>query len=162
MWAVVYTHALKEFEAKKQLEQQAFEVYLPVFEKKLTSQKKYAIKPLFPRYLFVKICDQQSWRPILSTRGVNNLLLKASLVPQSIPDAFVKNLKFMENKDGIITTKHPCSLALGTKIQITKGGFEGQIGKITSMSDTDRIKVLIELLGTTAEVEVSSTVVEKI
>ena len=162
MWAVVYTHAQKEFFAKSHLEQQGFTVYLPCYQKKIKRNASLATKTLFPRYLFVEIKDNQIWRPILSTRGVQNLLLSSKLKPQSIADSFITELKSLENKSGFIEVKTTPDLKPGVNIQINEGGFVGQVGTITTMSDQDRVKVLIKILGTPTEIEVLEKTLEVI
>ena len=162
MWAVAYTHSQKEFFAKRHLEQQAFEIYLPCYQKKVRRTNNHVITALFPRYLFVQIKDNQTWRPILSTRGVQNLLLSSKLMPQSVSESFITELKSLENEAGFIDVKTTSDLKPGVNIQINEGGFVGQVGTIIAMSDHDRVKVLINILGTSTKIEVLEKTVEAI
>lgn len=162
MWAVVYTHAQKEFFAKIHLEQQGFIVYLPCYQKKLKLNASPVTKTLFPRYLFVEIKDNQIWRPISSTRGVQNLLLSSKLKPQTLPSSFIDSLKALENEDGFIEIQLPNKLRPGTSIRINQGGFEGQVGKIIGMDTNERIKILINILGTQTEITTSEDKIEAI
>ena len=162
MWAVAYTHSQKEFFAKVHIEQQGFKTYLPCYQKKIKRGNSLTTKVLFPRYLFVQINDQQNWRPILSTRGVQTLLLSSKLKPQTISDPFISELKSLENDSGFIDVKTASDLKPGANIKINEGSFVGQVGTIISMSDNDRIKVLVDILGTSTEIEIFEKTVDTI
>ncbi|MDG2348801.1 MAG: transcription termination/antitermination NusG family protein [Gammaproteobacteria bacterium] len=163
MWCVVYTHAQKESFAQSHLEQQGFKTYLPCFQqKKRLNNQSTSIKVLFPRYLFVQIDPSQIWRPILSTRGVQTLLMTSKLKPQTLPNSFIDSLKAIENENGLIEIQLPNKLRPGTSIRINQGGFEGQVGKIITMDTNERIKILINILGTQTEITTSEDKIEAI
>ena len=76
-WYVVQTKNLKEFVAAKNLSNQKFEVYLPVFDK--TISNKFGFKTvktqLFPGYIFVSTKTlNSSWHKINYTRGVRKIV----------------------------------------------------------------------------------------
>lgn len=76
-WTLVYTKYQQESIAKYNLERQGFVVYFPMVTKRVSHARSVAldIRPLFPRYLFVKIATETAcWRPILSTTGVQELI----------------------------------------------------------------------------------------
>ena len=56
-WYVIYTHPCKEFFSEKNLNRLNFFTYVPKFKKKINHARKITIKikPLFPRYIFVKL-----------------------------------------------------------------------------------------------------------
>ena len=163
MWCVVYTHAQKEIYAQSHLEQQGFKTYLPCFmQKKRLNTQPNVIKALFPRYLFIYIESNQIWRPILSTRGVQTLLTTSKLKPQTLPSSFIDSLKALENENGLIKVQVDHKLRPGTTIRINQGGFEGQVGKIITMDTNERIKILINILGTQTEITTSEDKIEAI
>lgn len=164
MWAVAYTHAQKETVAQQQLMQQNFEVYLPCFAKKVTHARKTRTikKPLFPRYLFLHINNNQSWRCINSTRGIQYLLLNTNLTPKTIPALFLKSLKQQEDDDGLIQTAFSNPLQPGAPVLIQTGSFNGQVANVISLSDEGRVKILLDILGSSTMLEVPNNHIEAI
>ena len=54
-WFLIYTKAQQEQRAKKNLESQGFETFLPLIAfAQSNSSKSITLKAMFPRYLFVK------------------------------------------------------------------------------------------------------------
>jgi transcriptional antiterminator RfaH len=77
-WTVVATPQRKERYAQLNLERQGFAVYCPMVRKRIKHARSESevLRPLFPGYLFVQVCQEAaSWRPILSTAGVRALIL---------------------------------------------------------------------------------------
>ena len=75
-WILVYTKVKQEQRAKRNLENQGFEIFLPMIAfAKQNQTKSITLKPMFPRYLFVHL-DQchDNWGPIRSTIGVSHLV----------------------------------------------------------------------------------------
>ena len=75
-WLLIYTKARQEKRAKKNLENQGYEIFLPMIVYESESQNKPAtMETMFPRYLFVKInTEKDNWINIKSTRGVSHLV----------------------------------------------------------------------------------------
>ena len=76
-WTLVATPQRKERCARLNLERQGFVVYCPMVPTQIRHARvlSQVLRPLFPGYLFVQICqDAESWRPILSTIGVRALI----------------------------------------------------------------------------------------
>ena len=69
-WLLVYTKAKEEQRAKKNLENQGFEIFLPMIAgAKAHQSKSITLKAMFPGYLFVKInTELDKWNRIKSTR----------------------------------------------------------------------------------------------
>ena len=87
-WLLVYTKAREEERAKKNLEQQGFETFLPMISYQGREKKINSMITMFPRYLFVKFnIENASWNRIKSTRGVSHIITfgdKPSIVPFEI------------------------------------------------------------------------------
>lgn len=73
-WVVVVTKPGQEIRAKRELENQGFDTYLPM---KLFENRFHRLQamPFFPRYLFARIdvCSD-AWSRIFSTLGVSSIL----------------------------------------------------------------------------------------
>ena len=76
-WFLIYTKVQQEQRAKKNLESQGFEPFLPLIAfAQSNSSKSITSKAMFPRYLFVKInTELDKWTRIKSTRGVSHLVV---------------------------------------------------------------------------------------
>jgi hypothetical protein len=66
-WTCVQTKPAEELKAKRWIQDRRHEVYLP-----LVRERRGAIRPLFPRYLFV-VLDER-WPELESLPGVSHLL----------------------------------------------------------------------------------------
>jgi transcriptional antiterminator RfaH len=78
-WYLIHTKPRQEALALTNLSRQGFECYLPMLRLENIRQRKTALvaEPMFPRYLFVRLDASgsgQSWSPIRSSLGVNQLV----------------------------------------------------------------------------------------
>ena len=77
-WYLLYTKPRQEKLALQHLQNQAYEVYLPLVQVEKIRQGVRGLveEALFPRYLFLQldVAGSQSWAPILSTVGVSQLV----------------------------------------------------------------------------------------
>ncbi|OYZ76256.1 MULTISPECIES: transcription/translation regulatory transformer protein RfaH [unclassified Polaromonas] len=77
-WYLLYTKPRQEKLALQHLQNQEYEVYLPLVQVEKIRQgvRSLVEEALFPRYLFVRLDEagSQSWAPIRSTVGVSQLV----------------------------------------------------------------------------------------
>ena len=78
-WYLIHTKPRQEALAMTNLSRQGFECYMPMLKLQKIRQRKTALvaEPMFPRYLFIRLDTSgsgQSWSPIRSTLGVNQLV----------------------------------------------------------------------------------------
>ena len=78
-WYLIHTKPRQEALALTNLSRQGFECYMPMLRLQKIRQRKTALvaEPMFPRYLFIRLDASgsgQSWSPIRSTLGVNQLV----------------------------------------------------------------------------------------
>src|SRR6516225_10142062 len=76
-WYLLHTKPLGETTARTNLERQGYEVYFPrvLHTVRRRQRRQEQIAPLFPRYLFLRLCDgQQSLKPVHSTLGVSSVV----------------------------------------------------------------------------------------
>src|SRR6516164_10816781 len=78
-WYAVHTQPNRESRAKNQLENQAYEVFLPRRLKTIRHARRLTnvAAPFFPRYLFIRLdLTQQGWRSVNGTFGVSRLVMQ--------------------------------------------------------------------------------------
>lgn len=165
-WAVVNTHPHKEELALRHLANQDLEAYCPRIRKRIRHARQFreVLRPLFPGYAFVRVPSRRElWRPIMSTIGVRTLI-RFGDAPALMDDAFVASLKARE-EDGIIVraapaTRPPTPYTVGETVKLNEGPFEGTIATILSVSEKDRLVILMDLLqhGVRARVSVDQVI----
>jgi len=147
-WYVVHSQPNAENKAVVHLTRQGFMTYLPRYLKRRRHARRVDVVPvpLFPRYFFVAIdMTLQRWRSIYSTIGVSQLICNGD-VPAAISDEVVTTLKGREDAAGFIRLE-PRPLRAGDKIRILEGVFADCLGLFDGMKDSDRVAVLLDLLG---------------
>jgi transcriptional antiterminator RfaH len=155
-WMVLATQQHREGIAIRNLERQSFCVYCPMIVKHIRhSRRSYdALRPLFPGYIFVKRqIPVQSWRPIAGTLGVRSILRNGE-TPAVLPLGLIESFKAREIHGAIREPETP--FAPGQAVAISGGPFDGFIGRVLNLRDSDRILVLLELLNQQTKVQVDA------
>jgi len=148
-WYVVQTHAHAEGKAAAHLARQGFDAYLPRYLKRRRHARRIetVAAPLFPRYLFVTVDTmRQRWRAIHSTIGVTHLVCNGD-DPVPVTDDVIETLKAREDEQGFVTLRQRPRFALGEKVRVLDGVFADCLGLFDGMKDSDRVTVLLDLLG---------------
>lgn len=171
-WYVAYTEPRQELLALRNLRQQGFETYLPLYKtiKKRTTKsatKAEAARPLvvhepmFPRYTFFKPSShRQSISVVRSTRGVNSIVrfgTQFALVQPQVLAAIQEQEQLRNHLDLEATD----ALRPGRHIRMNDAGMAGLEGLVHSVS-SKRLVVLMEILGRQTKVKVSRASVEPI
>ncbi|MGC2080725.1 MAG: transcription termination/antitermination NusG family protein [Xanthobacteraceae bacterium] len=145
-WAVARTLVHREPVAARLLQAAGFEIFAP----------KTKAGPLFPGYLFVRIVDQ--WRVVDRTVGVLKLV-KFGDAPARCPEAEIAKLQARLDGSGFVRlpARPPESargkISIGAKVRIA-----GLNAIYVGMSQSERERVLIHLLGRQIVAEVRSGV----
>ena len=154
-WYVVCTHARSEHKAVWHLRNQGYRPYLPCYTKRRRHARRvdYVSSPLFPCYLFVEMdVTRTQWRAIRSTVGVSGIICLDGL-PAPVPQGIVEEIAACENDYGMIVLPRRAPFEHGQPIQITSGAMCDQVGLFESMSDADRVVLLLDLLGRQVKVK---------
>ena len=154
-WHLIHTKPQQEQEAKRQLEQQGYTVYLPMLLKtKLKEGKQSNVQlPLFPRYLFIHLTSGvDDWGPIRSTRGVSNLVRFGVKVAR-IPEELIIEIQARAGKDGYHHEDSP-EFKRGDKISIIDGPFSGYEAIFQVHQGKDRALILLDIIGKASKTEV--------
>ncbi|KHQ50178.1 transcription termination/antitermination protein NusG [Mameliella alba] len=148
--------------ARDNLRRQGFEVFCPERVVRGGPGTRPGRRPLFPGYLFVRFTPSGSgWRAINGTRGVTRLLLSDPRRPVPLPDPLIQGLQ--ERCDATDLLQGPENdLTPGDRVRILSGPFADLVTRIECLSDSERIGVLVEIMGRSARVELAPVDIEKI
>lgn len=156
-WYVVQSQPNAEIKAVAHLNRQGFETYLPRYLKRRRHARRVEIvpAPLFPRYLFVGIdLDQQRWRSIFSTVGVSRLVCNGEM-PTAVPEQVVNALRSRHDDSGFVTLDQRPAFRPGDAIRVLDGAFADCLGLYEGLKDSERIAILLDLLGRKVRVMVN-------
>jgi transcriptional antiterminator RfaH len=148
-WYVVRTHPSAEGRAFTNLVRQGYETYLPRYLKKRSHSRRVetVAAPLFPCYLFVAVdMATQRWRAISSTFGVAHLVCSGG-EPAPVADDVVGALRGREDEMGFIALPVRARFVMGEKVQLLEGALTGSVALFEDMKDSERVSVLLDLLG---------------
>jgi len=160
-WYVVQSQPNAERKAIAHLERQGFVTYLPRYLKRRRHARKIEMVPaaLFPRYLFVAIdVGAQRWRSIFSTVGVSRLVCNGDM-PTPIADQVLDELRAREDSAGFVRLDRRPSFRAGDQVRLLDGVFADCLGLYEGIRDSDRVAILLDLLGRKVRVTVDVDVV---
>lgn len=148
VWVVVTTNPGMELRAKEHLENQGFEVYVPM---RLFENRKQVLQalPFFPRYIFVRVpAEIERWKKIFSTYYVTGVVGCTAASAVGIQDKVVERIKAQEEggfiKIGLRQAGGPHFLA-GERVRVgTDWGIEATF---IEPVDGRRAAILVSLLG---------------
>jgi transcriptional antiterminator RfaH len=163
-WYVVHTRPQAEATALWHLSNQGFHCFLPRMAKLRRHARRVvsALAPLFPRYFFIRFdLDVTMWRVINGTRGVVNLVTDGTR-PLAVPVGVVESLMVKCDSRGIVSLNAMGVFSPGRNVKIKSGAFAGQAGSITRIlsEGSERVSVLLTLLGAEAELQIPSYAIE--
>lgn len=147
-WYLAYTKPRQEQIAQVNLEQQAFEAYLPLYKKfKKTEQGPVAqFEPMFPRYiLFRPSKPEQSISVVRSTKGIATVV-RFGFEPAMLHDELVQCIRQIEQDRNHATLQELSNLKPGQTVRLKHTALGGVEGLIQSVS-SKRVAVLLEILG---------------
>ena len=160
-WYVARTQAHAETKAAMHLHRQRFEVYLPRYLKlqRHARRTRTIMAPLFPRYIFVAVdLEMQRWRAIQSTIGVSHLVCSGEY-PIAVADSVIEGLKSREDEQGVIKLERRSLFAPGDKVRVLDGVLSACLGLFESLTDRERVAILLDLLGRKVRVVLNSELV---
>ena len=160
-WYVVYTQPKSEAVAAENLRRQGFNVYLPLYKIHLKSAAGVVSKsvPMFARYMFFRPGHAtQSVSAARSTRGVS-FVLSFGFQMAAIKNVQLEAIKGFELARNSLDAGQISPFQPGVKVRFADNNMRGLDGIVTSVS-SQRVKVLLELLGKQHTVSVDHQRVE--
>jgi transcriptional antiterminator RfaH len=154
-WYLVLTKPRQEHKAQQHLRQQHFETYLPLCRQQRVrrTRRVEVTEPLFPGYLFIRLdTTNDNWAPIRSTPGVSRLVRFGS-APAQVPDACVQGLRAHEGPEGV----HELGgdFQRGDRVKVLDGPFRDLEAVFLEPRGSERVMILLHVLGGLKPVEVS-------
>ena len=152
-WFILQYKSNAHLLAKKNLNQQGFDTFLPVYDCTTRKSSRFinTSQPLFPGYMFVTFDRAKSqWHKINNTYGVSRLITFNSIL-KSIPTAAIENL--MERCDLSGRLKPIKKLSRGDQVKITRGPFASFFACVETYETNQRIWVLIDLMGRKTKIQ---------
>jgi transcriptional antiterminator RfaH len=163
-WYVVQTHAGKELRAEENLNRQGFSTYLPRYSRKRRHARRteVVLRPLFPRYLFVALdLTRDRWRSVQSTFGVTHLLSTGD-GPLPVANDLVDEIRAREDQSGLVILGLPPGIEVGSRVRLIDGIFAEAQGILERIADSQRVSILLQLLGRDVRVLVPSASVGRV
>lgn len=148
-WCLVHTQPHGERKAVAHLQRQGFSIYQPRYLRRHRHARRVTMAPsaLFPRYVFVAIdVMAQRWRAVRSTVGVSHLVCRGD-EPAVVPAGIVEQLRVREDANGFICLDQRPQFKPGDQVRVENGPFEDRLGLFEGLTDGDRVRILLDLLG---------------
>jgi transcriptional antiterminator RfaH len=162
-WFVIQTKPKKEEEAKSYLTMKGLEIFNPRMENFVVRNgginKEY--KPLFPGYLFGKFALDSDYSLVRWARGVKKILGLGGNYPTPISEEIVEIIKRRTDSNGIVRKSY--HFEANDRVRIKSGPLKDLLGIFERwVSDNDRVRVLLNLIGYQPAVEIHYSMIEKV
>jgi len=155
-WFAVVTKPRSEAIAHEHLLRQGYDCMLPRLRRARRSAAgtRHQVECLFPNYLFVYAdTEHTSLAPIRSTRGARGVV-RFGGVPAEVPVAVIEHIKQrIDAENGFVRLEAP-NLRPGQPVRLTEGPFSGLDAVFVMNQGTDRVRLLLELMGMAREIVV--------
>lgn len=145
-WHLIHTKPRQEALALTNLSRQGFECYIPMLRLQKIRQRKTAIvaEPMFPRYLFIRLDTSgsgQSWSPIRSTLGVNQLV-RFGGQPAKVDGQLIDLIRSREQG-----TQAQALFSAGDNVTVADGPFAGLEAIYQNTDAENRSMILLNILS---------------
>ena len=161
-WYVIQTKPKKEEEASSYLSNKGVEILAPLIEAFTARNGRInkEVKPLFPGYVFGNFDIEQNYPLVRWARGVKKVLGFGEY-PTAISEEVVNIIKARTDYNGIVRMiKH---FEPNDVVRVTSGPLKDLLGIFERwVSDRERVRVLLNLIGYQPSVEMHCSMVEKV
>jgi transcriptional antiterminator RfaH len=161
-WYVIQTKPKKEEEAKSYLSTKGVEIFSPLMETFLVRNGKInrELKPLFPSYIFGKFDLDQDYSLVRWARGVKKILGFGGY-PTSVSEKVIEIIQGRTDHHGIVRKNYHFNA--NDTIRIKSGPLKDLLGIFEGwVSDGDRVRVLLNLIGYQPTIELHHSMIEKV
>ena len=161
-WYVIQTKPKKEEEATSYLSTKGVEIFTPLIETFTTRNARMAkeLRPLFPGYIFGKFDLEQNYPLVRWGKGVK-CVLGFGGYPTSISEEVVEIIKERTDARGVVRMKE--DYKLNDVVRIKTGPLKDLLGIFERwVSDSERVRVLLNLIGYQPAVEMHYSMIEKV
>ncbi len=161
-WYVIQTKPRKEEEASSYLSKRGVEIFSPLIETFASKNGRInkELKPLFPGYVFGRFNLDQSYPLVRWARGVKKILGYGEY-PASISEEVVETIKERTDAQSIVKMTH--HFEPNDLIRIKTGPLKDLLGIFERwVSDSERVRVLLSLIGYQPALEIHYSMIEKV
>jgi len=161
-WYVIQTKPKKEEEATSYLSTKGVEIFHPFMENFLlrNGKMKKELKPLFPNYIFGKFDLDQNYPLVRWARGVKKVLGFGGY-PTPVSEEAVEMIRRRTDTDGIVRLRY--HFQANDLIRIKTGPLKDLLGIFEGwISDSERVRILLNLVGYQPAVEMHCSMIEKV
>ena len=162
-WHLVHTHPRQELRADFNLKTLNVETYVPMYKhivrSPFTAQTTHTLKPLFPRYVFVRFRVNDLYHKIKFTRGVQDLVC-FDAAPATVDDEVIAMLQSRQDKQGLIRIED--GFQPGDRVVVSHGPFSNLTAVFERAAlDSDRVVLLLQTVSYQARVVVDKASIRK-
>lgn len=160
-WFCVRCQTKREHIAASHLREiEGIEVFCPRlrYRKATRRGKIWWVEPMFPGYVLAKFNIAEMERAVTFCQGVRGLVRFGAGIP-AVPESFVEAMKheILERsgtgEEPELITLSP-TLEIGDEVEVAHGPFQGMQGTVIAVpSATERVKILLEFLGSPQAVD---------
>jgi len=162
LWYVIQTKPRKEKEATSYLSTKGVEIFSPLMETFAlrNGRMNKELNPLFPGYIFGKFDLQQNYPLVRWGRGVKKVLGFGGY-PTSISEEVVEIIKERTDTEGVVREKQ--NFKANDLIRIKRGPLKDLLAIFERwVSDSERVRILLNLIGYQPAVEIHYSMIEKV
>jgi transcriptional antiterminator RfaH len=161
-WFVIQTKPKKEGEATTYLSTKGLEIFSPLMENFMIRNGNInkELKPLFPGYIFGKFILEADYSLVRWGRGVKKVLSLGGY-PTPVSEEVVEIIKRRADSSGIVRINH--QFRPNDMVRIKSGPLRDLLGIFERwVSDNERVRVLLNLIGYQPAVEMHWSMIEKV
>jgi transcriptional antiterminator RfaH len=162
LWYVIQTKPRKEEEAKSYLSTRGVEIFNPLIESFAVRNGRMSkeFKALFPNYIFGNFDLEQNYPLVRWARGVKKVLSFGGY-PVPVSEGVIELIKKRTDENGII--KKMRHFEPNDVVRIKSGPLRDLSGIFDRwVSDSERVRVLLNLIGYQPAVELHYSMIEKV
>ena len=162
LWYVIQTKPKKEVEAESYLSTKGVEIFNPLMETFALRNggMNKELRALFPGYIFGKFDLEQNYPLVRWARGVRKVLGFGGY-PTPISEEVVTIIKERTDAQGIMRVKH--HFEPNDVVRIKTGPLRDLLGVFERwLSDSERVRILLSLIGYQPVVEMHYSMIEKV
>jgi transcription antitermination factor NusG len=159
-WYVAYTYPRHEKAVADQLAQRSVETFLPTYTQTShrTDRRVKLELPLFPGYVFARICVNERLAVISVPSVIRLLSFKGAPVPVS--DAELDAVRSCVGKGGNLVPHR--FIAVGERVRVREGVFEGLEGIVVRNNNSSKLVVTIALIHQSVAIEIGADLLEHV
>jgi transcription antitermination factor NusG len=151
-WFALHVRSRHEKSVHAQLQAKQQDVFLPLYaaKRKWADRSRVVALPLFPGYVFCRF-NLASRYSVLATSGVIDLV-RAGAEPSAIENSEIQALQLIVSSR--VAAEPHARLVKGQRVVMTRGPLNGLTGTLTSIRNSVRLVVSVELLCRSVLVEI--------